>query len=147
MPNVPPEADSRQSRPTLEEVATARPHRARGAPARSRSHYAAILQLLRDRGAQGVLGSELYARPELYGRSPRNRISELRRDGHLIEGKPQGSADWFYCLIRDSSGVKSGDWYERLHGPRPASHPWKQAFSPNRLAEEPTLPFETGRRQ
>jgi hypothetical protein len=28
------------------------------------------------------------------------------------------------------------DWYEKQHGPRPASHPWKQAFSPKRLAED-----------
>jgi hypothetical protein len=60
---------------------------------------------LRERGPQGVLGSELYARPELYGRSPRNRISELRKAGHLIEGKPHGPADWFYRLIRDNAGV------------------------------------------
>jgi hypothetical protein len=96
------------------------------APGRSGSHYAAILQFLRERGSQGVLASELYARPECYGRSPRNRISELRKDGHLIEGKPHGTADWFYCLIRDNAGTKpladSPDWYEREHGARPASN-------------------------
>jgi hypothetical protein len=79
---------------------------------------------LKDRGAQGVLGSDLYARPELYGRSPRNCISELRRDGHLIEGKPHGSSDWFYRLIREETGATpladSPDWYERATGrPRP----------------------------
>ena len=94
-----------KERPTLCEVAKAEPRRGSGAPIRSRSHYATILQLLRDRGPRGVLSSELYARPELYGRSPRNRISELRRDGHLIEGKPHGPADWFYRLIRDNAGV------------------------------------------
>jgi hypothetical protein len=97
-----------------------------GAPARTRSHYAAILQLLRERGPQGVLGSELYSSPDLYGRSPRNRISELRRDGHLIEGRAHGASDWFYRLIRDNAGVspmaraESRDWYERAAGrPRP----------------------------
>jgi hypothetical protein len=91
---------------TLSELRRATPHGGTGAPARSRSHYAAILQLLRERAEQGlgVLGSELYARPDLYGRSPRNRISELRRDGYLIEGKPRGSADWSYWLIRDNAG-------------------------------------------
>jgi hypothetical protein len=57
----------------------------------------------------------------LYGRSPRNRISEARRDGHLIEGKPFGSSDWFYRLIRDIAGEKpasAADWYEWEHGPR-----------------------------
>jgi hypothetical protein len=91
-----------QTNTTLSEVAQARPKRGAGAPARSRSHYAAILQLLRERGPQGVLGSELYSHPEMYGRSPRNRISELRRDGHLIEGKAHGSSDWFYRLIREN---------------------------------------------
>lgn len=109
----------RRPNPSLAEVAAAKPRRGSGAPARSRSHYEAILQLLRERGPAGVLSSELYDAPNLFGRSPRNRISELRRDGHLIEGRPQGSADWFYCLIRDN-GVKppsrSADWYERATG-------------------------------
>jgi hypothetical protein len=93
------------SRPTLDEIAHAKPQRGSGAPSRTRSHYAAILQLLRERAEQGlgVLGSELYARPDLYGRSPRNRISEARGAGHLIEGKPHGNADWFYRLIRENS--------------------------------------------
>jgi hypothetical protein len=77
---------------------------------------------LRERGPQGVLGSELYSRPDLYGRSPRNRISELRRDGHLIEGKPHGASDWFYRFIREASGANpSSDCYEREHSPRPSS--------------------------
>lgn len=105
---------------TFDELTQATPRRASGAPARSRSHYEAILELLRERGPQGVLGSELYSRPDLYGRSPRNRISELRKHGHLIEGKPHGSSDWFYRLIRDNAGPKpqaeSSDWYERATG-------------------------------
>jgi hypothetical protein len=110
-----------QSSFTVEDLKSARPARNTGAPARSRSHYEAILQLMRERGPQGVLGSELYSRPDLYGRSPRNRISELRRDGHLIEGKARGSADWFYRLIRDNAGhapspSSSADWYERTTG-------------------------------
>jgi hypothetical protein len=120
-----------RSNTTLDEIAQARPRRGTGAPARSRSHYEAILALLGERGPQGVLGSELYARPELYGRSPRNRISELRRDGHLIEGKPHGSSDWFYRLIRDNIGEKpfadSSDWYQRAHGPRPSGKTAKRA--------------------
>jgi len=87
-------------------VAKTRPQRGKGAPERCASHKSAILILLRERGRKGVLGSELYSRPDLYGRSPRNRISELRRDGHLIEGRPHGSSDWFYRLVRDDSGEK-----------------------------------------
>ena len=30
----------------------------------------------------------------------------MRQDGHLIEGKLHGAADWFYCLIRDNGGEK-----------------------------------------
>jgi hypothetical protein len=108
-------------RPTLGEVARARPHRGSGIPARCVSHKAAILALLRERGARGVLGSELYSQPERYGRSPRNRISELRKDGYLIEGKPHGFSDWWYRLIRDNAGVKPlSDSLERAHGPRPS---------------------------
>jgi len=111
------------SQVSIEDAARARPKHSAGAPSRCASHKSAILALLRERGPQGVLGSELYEHPGLYGRSPRNRVSELRKTGHLIEGKPHGSADLFYCLIRDHAGVKtlaeSLDWYEREHGARP----------------------------
>ena len=118
-----------QQASTLSEVAQARPHRSKGAPARSHSHYTAILELLRERAQQGrgVLGSELYEHPESYGRSPRNRISELRRDGYIIEGKPNGSADWFYKLIRDNTGENplsnSSDWYEQKAGKQRPAQP------------------------
>jgi hypothetical protein len=89
------------ARPTLAEIAPARPRRGAGALSCCASQKSAILALLRERGQRGVLGSELYSHPELYGRSPRNRISELRRDGCLLEGGPHGSSDWFYRLIRE----------------------------------------------
>lgn len=72
-------------------------------PARTRSHYLRILELLRERGPLGVLGSELYARPELYGRSPRNRISELRGDGYGIEGASRGASDWHCRIVGDKT--------------------------------------------
>jgi hypothetical protein len=84
----------------IEELERSLPRGSSGAPIRARTHYTRILALLRERGAAGVLGSELYDAPHLYGRSPRNRISKLRQDGHLIEGKPRGS-DWHYVLIRE----------------------------------------------
>lgn len=118
--------------PSLGEVSQARPQRGKGAPERCASHKSAILILLRERGPQGVLGSELYSRPDLYGRSPRNRICELRKDGHLIEGKPHGSSDWFYRLIRDNAGAKPQaeplDWYEHATG-QPRSQLGKDDFS------------------
>jgi len=110
---------------TFDEMAQAKPRRASRAPARTRSHYDAILELLRERAPQGVLGSELYSRPDLYGRSPRNRISELRKDGYLIEGKPHGSADWFYRLIRDNEGSKpdESEYMQRVHAENAAACP------------------------
>jgi hypothetical protein len=80
-----------------------------GAPARTKSHRAAILALLRDRGARGVLASELYDAPTLYGRSPRNRISELRKEGFRIEGAARGASDWHYRLVQD----KPEQWQDR----------------------------------
>jgi hypothetical protein len=97
---------TQQSRITLDELAKARPKRANSAPARCASHKSAILALLCERGPAGVLGSELYNSPEKFGRSPRNRVSELRREGHLISGAPRGGSDWHYVLIRDSNGTQ-----------------------------------------
>ncbi len=73
---------------------------------RTRSHYANIAELLKQRGEQGlgIRGSELYSDVERFGRSPRNRISELRRDGWSIGGKASGDADWFYWLRSDNAG-------------------------------------------
>ena len=122
---------------SVEQIEQAKPRRLRGAPDRTRSHYDRILGLLRERGPAGVLASELYDAPHLYGRSPRNRISECRKDGHLIEGKPRGASDWHYVLIHENESpterpapgkpaeqiklANSPDWYEREHGPRPST--------------------------
>jgi hypothetical protein len=86
-----------------------------GAPARTASHRDRILDLLRERSSQGILASEMYDQPHLFGRSPRNRISELRRDGFVISGEARGASDWHYVLLPDSE-----DWFERETGqPRP----------------------------
>jgi hypothetical protein len=120
------------SRPTLAEVADSRPPRGSGAPSRTRSHYDRILALLRERGSAGVLSSELYDAPHLFGRSPRNRISELRKDGHLIQTIPAGASIVRYTLIHENPSptprsaqsrrpeqadlADSSDWYERETG-------------------------------
>src|ERR1700687_1506210 len=120
-----------RGRLSLEEVSRARPPRGNGAPSRTRSHYERILNLLRERGPVGVLSSELYDAPELYGRSPRNRVSEARQAGCLIETVPAGACVVRYILIRDSDGTRSprhtsppeidsADWFEKLKG-RPRS--------------------------
>jgi hypothetical protein len=112
---------------SAEQIEQGKPRRPRGAPARTRSHYDAILALLRERGPRGVLGSELYDAPHLYGRSPRNRISEIRadlkKDGDFweIAGEARGGSDWHYVLRSKKS---SSDWYERATGqPRPGQAP------------------------
>jgi hypothetical protein len=104
---------------------SAKPHP--DVPERTRTHYARILALLRERGPAGVLASELYDGPHLYGRNLGNRTSELRRDGHRIDRNPRGSCDWHYVLTREaapaaasSTAAESSDWYERQTGkPRP----------------------------
>jgi hypothetical protein len=122
-PNSPPDS----AKPTLEELKRARPIRGRGVPSRCFSHRERIHTLLRERGPAGVLSSELYDSPHLYGRSPRNRVSELRADGCLIETVPAGASVVKYILIRDSDGtppprhtpppeIDSADWFERLEG-------------------------------
>src|SRR5208337_2129891 len=80
----------------------ARPPRGSGAPSRTRSHYSRILVLLRERGPAGVLSSELYNSPNLFGRSPRNRISELRAAGHLIRTVPAGASVVRYVLAHEN---------------------------------------------
>lgn len=122
--------------PTPSEIARSRPPRGNGAPSRTCSHYGHILSLLRERGPAGVLSSELYDAPELYGRSPRNRTSEMRQDGCLVETVPAGASTVRYILIRDSEGAAptspvsdpetSGprDWYTIATGKsRPAVGP------------------------
>ena len=94
-----------QSNPSLEEMAQARPPRGTGAPARVRSHYERILALLKERGPNGVTSVELYEQPQLFGRSPRNRISELRKDGHLIKTIPIGASIVRYVLIHENPSV------------------------------------------
>ena len=89
--------------PTLREVAESRPPHGSGAPARTRSHYERILALLRERGPGGVLSSELYDQPRFFGRSPRNRVSELRKSGHLIKTEPAGASVVRYILVSENS--------------------------------------------
>jgi Helix-turn-helix domain len=94
--------EGQEGRPTLGEVAESRPPRGSGAPSRTRSHYDRILALLRERGAAGVSSAELYDSPHLYGRSPRNRVSEMRADGHLIQTVPTGASVVRYILTHEN---------------------------------------------
>lgn len=116
---------------TIERIRQALPPRSTGAPEHTWSHYTRILALLRERGPVGVLSSELYDAPDLYGRSPRNRISEIRRDGHLVQTIPVGAAVVRYILTHENPSptprparrkveqqpfAESDDWFGK---PRP----------------------------
>jgi hypothetical protein len=82
------------------------PHTAVNATWRERahSHYQNILDLLRVRGPAGVLSTELYDNPALFGRSPRNRVSEMRRDGFQIRTVHVNASTVRYLLLADRGG-------------------------------------------
>jgi hypothetical protein len=103
---------------------------------RARSHYENISELLRERAEQGlgVKGSELYAHPDLYGRSPRNRISELKKNGWNVGGKAAGDGDWFYWLRADNTGRT----YPTLRFDEPEKSPRPKLVSQPPL-KEPSL--------
>lgn len=71
------------------------------------------------------------------------RISEMNDLGWVIVSVTLPKSQWQsgirtkYVLRSKPLEVSSGrDWYEDLKGkPRPAAHPWKTAFSPNRLGQ------------
>jgi hypothetical protein len=113
---------------------------------RAASQRALVLERLRQAGPVGVLAKELYDDPQCrYGRSPRNRISELKQMGFKIEKQWEGR-NYRYTLVEetqapkalpDYNAQKKLDWYVKQTGkPRPSQHPWKTAFSPNRLAQD-----------
>jgi len=97
-----------------------------GPPPTATSQRERILERLRAAGARGVLASELYDDPQCrYGRSPRNRISELRAIGHKITGEWEGKINFRYTLIEETPAPKAVpdyrtqkklDWYERHTG-------------------------------
>ena len=97
-----------------------------GPPSTALSQRQRILERLRDAGRRGVLAAEFYDDAQCrYGRSPRNRISELRAMGHRITGEWESKIDFRYTLIEeiptpkalpDYNAQKKLDWYERQTG-------------------------------
>ena len=81
---------------------------------RAHSHYQNILDLLRARGPRGVTSTELYSDASRYGRSPRNRISEMRAEGLSIETIHVNASTVRYILREGPRG----DWYEEQTGRR-----------------------------
>jgi|SRR5215472_921123 len=74
---------------------------------RASNHLKNVADLLIQRGEQGmcVQGCYLYDHPELYGRSPRSRISDLNRlHGWDIGSKPGERECACYWVRRDSNG-------------------------------------------
>jgi hypothetical protein len=97
---------------TIHEVEPSR----NGVPARAHNQKLAVLSKLRERGDLGVLASEFYAEPIRFGRSPRNHISVLRKQGFDIHGESRGESDWFYKLLTRPSLT---DWYEETAAGKP----------------------------
>jgi len=97
-----------------------------GPPPTANSQRHRIFERLRDAGPRGVLAAEFYDDSQCrYGRSPRNRISELRAVGHKITGEWEGKINFRYTLIEetqtpkalpDYGAQKKLDWYERQTG-------------------------------
>ena len=97
-----------------------------GPPSRASSQRQRILERLREAGTRGVLAAELYDDPQCrFGRSPRNRVSELRAMGHKIVGEWESKVDFRYTLIEETQASTSLpdygaqrklDWYERQTG-------------------------------
>jgi len=94
---------------------------------RARSHKENLLAVLKARGESGVLSSVLYDSWEKFGRSPRNRISELRRDGFSIRTDQVNTSTVRYVLLADRGeqpATAPRDWYEKKTGkPRAAVVP------------------------
>lgn len=111
-----------------------------GPPASAHSQRERIFERLRDAGACGVLAAEFYDDPQCrYGRSPRNRISELRAMGHKITGEWESKVDFRYTLIEETQAPKALpdygaqkklDWYERQTG---QSRPHSAGLNPGPL--------------
>jgi hypothetical protein len=90
------------------EVAKARPLRGKGASEQTSSHLDSVLALLREGGPTGVPSSELYDVRSLYGRSPRNRISEMRKDGYLIKTIHTCASAFRYVPVRENTSHVEG---------------------------------------
>ena len=113
-----------------------------GPPPTATSQRQRILERLRDAGHRGVLAAALYDDPQCrYGRSPRNRISELRAMGHKITGEWEGKVNFRYTLIEetqapkalpDYGAQKNLDWYQRQTG---QSRPGTSHTNPGPLFE------------
>ena len=70
------------------------------------------------------------------------RITEMNDAGWTVTSIDLPKSQWVSGIRTayrlDSKPLKTSegrDWYEREHGQRPSSHPWKQPFSEKRLAD------------
>jgi hypothetical protein len=119
-----------------------------------RDHILRLLREARDHG-QGV-NKALLLFQHRYTQCAA-RIFELEKQGYVIEHRsiPGERFVTFFLLSEperekslpaylpkgpdhlQGSLANSPDWYEREHGQRPSSHPWKKPFSKKRMAEMP----------
>jgi hypothetical protein len=114
-----------------------------------------LLERLRKAARDGETPSTADLQDErVYGLRPVNRIGDLKKGKHNSTRYDIERIDCAHGVHRwrlheparpgypkdkrqDVPPLTVGeDWYEKEHGARPASHPWKQPFSPKRLAED-----------
>lgn len=102
--------------------------------------YQRIEAVLEPAGTTGVHGA--YFIFTLFWPQFRARIHEMNALGWKIRSVDLPKREWVrgirtkYVMDAKPLEVARGeDWYEKLHGKRPASHPWKKPFSEKRLAE------------
>jgi len=105
---------------------------------RAGKHKKRIAALLIERGEHGmaVHAADLYEHPELYGRSPRNRISDLKRkNGWDIGRRPGERKCHFYWLRRDGDGRT----YPTQHFDGPPNHPRRISPSKTSWSDRPRV--------
>ena len=149
------ESGSTMREATTQQLSLQQLKRPRRVPAHASAQRGEVLRLLREAKArgQGLRRDDAIFQHRIT--QVGTRIFELERIGYEIDHRLEPGARFVtYFLIREPAKEKplptylpkgsdprqgtlanSPDWYEREHGPRPKTHPWKNAFSQKRLAD------------
>ncbi|MGC2287396.1 MAG: hypothetical protein WA542_19245 [Candidatus Acidiferrum sp.] len=112
---------------------------------RSESHKANLLTILRERGERGVESAELYSDPQRYGFSPRNRASELRKEGYQIKTIHLSSGLVRYILtgeLRERAPMPDADAQPQFHRTMSAARRSPGSWKPRPVV--PSRPTTSG---
>lgn len=105
--------------------------------------YKRIESILEKAGSAGVHRS--YFLYTLHWSQHGARITEMNDLGWVIESVPLPESQWVHgvrtkYVLRSKPLAPGEDWYVQKTGhARPSAHPWKEAFSPKRLAQPDCL--------